>query len=367
MKLLATVYLASCLTVAAAVEDSIKALAEVKREGEGNEAASRAWKEVVQAGPPALTGILQATGKGSQVADNWLRLAGDAIVDSAQKANRPLPLVEMEQFLADTSRPASARVLAYDLIKQADARRADAIEPSLIRDPVQDLRRGAVQRLIASAKKQRGDEAKAAFTEALAHVRDEDQTKTIASELKKLGVNVDLPRHFGFITRWHVIGPFENTERAGFDTVFPPEQEIRLNASYDGKGAKVSWQPFESADEYGKLDFNKPLGMQKEVTAYAVATFHSNEERSAEVRLGSKNAWKVWLNGELLFGRDEYHRGQQMDQYKLPARLKKGPNIILVKACQNEQKEDWTVEWEFQLRVCDSAGTAINSASPLND
>jgi hypothetical protein len=32
-----------------------------------------------------------------------------------------------------------------------------------------------------------------------------------------------------------------------------------------------------------------------------------------------------------------------------------------VKLCQNEQKEKWTVEWEFQLRVCDSTGTAILS------
>jgi hypothetical protein len=75
--------------------------------------------------------------------------------------------------------------------------------------------------------------------------------------------------------------------------------------------------------------------------------------------LGCKNAWKIWLNGTLLFSRDEYHRGQKMDQYKLKCRLKKGPNDLLVKCCQNEQTESWTVEWEFQLRVCDGAGTGI--------
>jgi hypothetical protein len=162
---------------------------------------------------------------------------------------------------------------------------------------------------------------------------------------------------------WHVIGPFENTGRNGFDTAFPPEKEIRLDATYDGKGGPVKWQSFGSKDDYGKIDLNKPLGMQKEVTAYAVATFDSPAEQSAELRLGTKNAWKVWLNGELLFGRDEYHRGQQMDQYKLACRLKKGPNTILVKCCQNEQKEEWTVEWEFQLRVCDRTGTAILAAA----
>jgi hypothetical protein len=175
-------------------------------------------------------------------------------------------------------------------------------------------------------------------------------------------VPVDLPRHFGFLMQWNVIGPFDNTERKGFDTVYPPEKEIKLDASYDGKGKPAKWQPFESKDEYGKVDFNKPLGMLKEVTGYAVTTFDAAEERDAELRLGCKDAWKIWLNGELVFGRDEYHRGQQLDQYKLRCHLKKGANTILVKCCQNEQKEDWTVEWEFQLRICDSTGTAILAA-----
>lgn len=161
---------------------------------------------------------------------------------------------------------------------------------------------------------------------------------------------------------WEVIGPFDNTNRKGFETAFPPEQGVKLDAQYDGKSGKVSWAPFEIQDERGKLNFNKPLGMLKEATAYAVTTFHSSSEREAELRLGCKNGWKVWINGELLFGRDEYHRGQQMDQYRMKCRLKEGANTILVKCCQNEQKEEWTVEWEFQLRVCDSTGTAITQA-----
>jgi len=39
--------------------------------------------------------------------------------------------------------------------------------------------------------------------------------------------------------------------------------------------------------------------------------------------------------------------------------LQAGKNTLLVKACQNEEVKDWTKEWQFQLRVCDAAGTAI--------
>ena len=360
MKLLVTAFfLAAISSLEGESPDPAYALANVGREGQGNEAASVAWKEVVKAGPSALPGLLRATGQGSAVADNWLRLAGDAIVDNALREMKPLPLDKVEAFLRDTAHADPARQLAFDLLRQADEKRADAIEPSLITDPVQELRRGAVQRLIDAAKGKDGEEAKALYLQALAAVRDHDQTQIVSNKLKKLGAPVDLPRHFGFLMKWQVIGPFDNTGKKGFDTAFPPESEIRLDATYDGKSGPVKWQPVESKDDYGKLDFNKPLGMLKEVTGYATTTFDSATERDAELRLGCKNAWKVWLNGELLFGRDEYHRGQQMDQYKLKCHLKKGANTVLVKCCQDEQKEEWTVEWEFQLRVCDRAGSAI--------
>jgi hypothetical protein len=351
------VFFLFCIIVAssarAGVEDSVKALASIGREGQGNEAATAAWQQVVRTGPAALPLLLASSGKASAVADTWLRLAGDAIVDAALREKQAVPLAEIESFLRDTNHPAPARQLAFDLLQRVDAARAEALEPSLLSDPVQDLRRGAVQRLIDGAK------TKEAWQQALEAVRDEDQTKVIATALKDLGVAVDLPRHFGFLMQWHVIGPFHNTERKGFDAVFPPENELKLDATYPGKDGPVKWQPFTITDEMGKLDFNKPLGMLKEATAYATKTFDSPTARDAELRLGCKNAWKVWLNGELLFSRDEYHRGQQMDQYKMPCRLKQGANVVLVKACQNEQKEQWTVEWEFQLRVCDRTGTAI--------
>jgi len=277
-----------------------------------------------------------------------------------------LPAGDLEAFLKDPARSASARQLAFDLLKQAEPAKADALEPSLVDDPVQELRRGAVQRLINAGKEASGDAAKATYLKALDAVRDEDQTKVIAAELKKLGVAVDLPRHFGFVTKWQVIGPFDNKDRKGFDTAYSVETDVRPDGTHQGKEKELKWVPYESKDEYGKIDFNNPLGMLKESTAYALTNFESASERDIELRLGCKNAWKVWLNGELLFGRDEYHRGQQMDQYKLKGRLKKGTNTILVKCCQNEQKEEWTVEWEFQLRVCDSAGTAILASTKAN-
>src|SRR5690606_896788 len=97
----------------------------------------------------------------------------------------------------------------------------------------------------------------------------------------------------------------------------------------------------------------------KQVTGYAYTEFNAAEARDAELRLGCKNAWKVGFNGEVLFGRDEYHRGQRIDQCSLPVKLKQRKNTLLAKACQNEQGQGRTAHWDFQIRVCDATGTAI--------
>jgi hypothetical protein len=48
-----------------------------------------------------------------------------------------------------------------------------------------------------------------------------------------------------------------------------------------------------------------------------------------------------------------------IDQYIVNASLKKGTNRILLKIAQNEQEEEWAQRWQFQLRVCDTNGTAV--------
>jgi hypothetical protein len=200
------------------------------------------------------------------------------------------------------------------------------------------------------------------FRQGIEHARDVGQIRILADALHDLGAQIEITQMLGMITQWHVVGPFHNRDRSGFETIFAPEQGVDLKVSYQGKSGEVSWQSMQSDDRFGMVDLNQPYpGYLKEVTAYAYHNVYSSEERPAQLRLGCKNAWKIWLNGEFIFGRDEYHRGAQMDQYILPAELKKGSNSLLIKLCQNEQVEDWTVEWEFQLRVCDETGKAIHS------
>jgi hypothetical protein len=354
-------------TVPAAVPASVKsALADIGRvgpEGQGNAAAGAAWQKLARADADAIPAILAAMDDANELAANYLRSAVDAIADRELSAGRKLPQPDIEKFLADTKHNPRARRLAYELIARISPSTAAKLLPGFVNDPSVELRRDAVEQLIARADAALAAKDNATATKeyqnALAFARDQAQIRKIAGELRKLGHAVDLPRHFGFLTHWKVIGPFDNARLVGFDTVYPPEKEINLAAEYDGKTGKVKWTDAATGHDYGVLDVNRICGEDKGVAAYAYTEYESPRAQTVELRLGCKNGWKIWVNGEFIFGRDEYHRGAQIDQYRLPVNFRAGRNTILVKLCQNEEVKDWTKEWEFQLRVCDASGTAI--------
>lgn len=349
----------------------IAALLAIGPEGEGNTEAAAAFDRITDRDASAIVPLLDAMDGASPLARNWLRGATEVIFEKeAARPDADLSPETFRSFVLDTAKDRHARELAFDLLGRLDAEAATQLVPGLRDDPSTVLRRKAVARLIQEGKglaedaeeKSQRQAATDTLLEALDAARDVDQIQDIAKFLEKeFDHRVDLPSHFGFLMRWHMVAPFDNTDGEGFGTVFPPEESVDLDASYEGKNGEVSWEPYATSDDYGMVDFNQPFSPLKEVTGYAFTEFHSAEERTAQLRLGCKNAWKIWLNGEFVFGRDEYHRGMRIDQYILPVQLKKGRNTLLVKACQNKEEKSWTVEWQFQLRVCDETGTAIHS------
>jgi len=175
-----------------------------------------------------------------------------------------------------------------------------------------------------------------------------------------LGEPVDLTAQFGFITRWKLIGPFDNSGGAGFQTAYPPEKNVDPTPTYQGKkNQSLKWKEQTTADPYGIVDLNKALGKHMGATGYAFAAVDSSQDRPVQLRAGSNNAVKIFLNGRQIYFREEYHHGMRMDQHVGHGTLKAGRNEILVKVCQNEQTEDWAQLWSFQLRLCDDLGGPV--------
>jgi len=356
-----------CAAAPSDTTDAIKTIRAIGTEGRGNAQASAAWKQLAAGDLGHLTTLLAGMDGADDLVANWFRAAVDTIVARESAAGRKLPVDDLLAFLRDTKHSPRARRLAFELVARVQSDTAEKLLPGMLNDQSLELRRDAVERVIADAARTleagKKPEAIQRYREALRFARDVDQVQGLARKLRDLGETVDVQKLFGFLTHWKVIGPFDNTDGKGFATVFPPEKAIDLAAEYDGKSGKVRWSDHVTKDEFGVVDINTVYTPLKVVTAYAYTEFVSDKAQPAELRLGCKNAWKVWLNGKLLWEREEYHRGMQIDQYRLTGQLQPGRNTILVKACQNELTEKWTVEWQFQLRVCDHLGTAILPAA----
>jgi hypothetical protein len=355
--------------------DRIKA---VGKEAAGNQEAGAAWKELVSHGGEALVPTLAAMRDASPAACNWLRSAVNAIAEKEKATGKKLPIDNLEAFLKDTKNLPAARRLAYEILVDIDAKTPDRLLPGLLHDPSTELRRDAVGAALTKAEKLTGDAAKAEYTRLLAAVRDEEQANKIADALDKLGARPNLKSHFGIVTNWMLAGPFDSTKGAGFEKPYEPEKKVDLAATYKGKGdAEVKWVPHTAeadpppeknekgeigkiaVENVGLVKLNKALAKHKDAVAYAYTLIESDKEQPVEVRLGCINAIKVFLNGKEVFAREEYHHGMRFDQYVGSGTLKPGKNEILVKVCQNDQKEPWAQDWQFQLRLSDATGGAL--------
>ena len=151
---------------------------------------------------------------------------------------------------------------------------------------------------------------------------------------------------------WYVIGPFENDSNAGFDTAYPPEEEVNLDAEYEGAGATINWEQWADDKSDGLVDFQYMFEPDQWVAAYALTTVTSPETREVQLRVGSDDDVKVWLNGEEVFSR-KIARAASPDQEVVSVTLNEGENQLLVKVCNRE------MGWGFYLRFTDQNGKSL--------
>jgi len=355
-------------TQVAAVElgPLLEKLQAVGPEGAGNPEASRAWQQVVEVDAARLPELLAAMDEAGPLADNWIRTAVDAVAERQLNGGGPLPAEALERFARDTSHDPRGRRVAFEWLVEVDPTAHRRLLIDMVDDPSLQLRRDAIAQLIGDAAQvaelSSPEESLPLYRRAFSAARDPDQIKLLADRLGKLGEVIDVTRHYGFILRWKLIGPFDNSGGVGFDAPYPPEQQVDFDAPCEGKHGPVRWSDHASTHEQGVVDLNKALGEEKGVVAYAASQFLSGKRQEVEIRISSSSAVKLWLGGKFLAGHEVYHSGSPMDQYTSRALLEPGSNLILVKVCQNEQTQSWARVWGFKLRVCDPLGGAVLSA-----
>ncbi len=144
------------------------------------------------------------------------------------------------------------------------------------------------------------------------------------------------------INAWHVLGPFDAPLSAGLGRVFPPEEKVDLQATYDGKGGKkIGWRVFRRNIRAGEdltseffVDFDDVFGERvNDAVVYGFTYLDAATETDAVLALGSDDGVAVWLNGKEVH-RNDVGRAYASRSDLVPVHLKEGRNTLLLKISQ---------------------------------
>ena len=346
--------------------DSVK---QVAKDGVGNEGAAAAMPTLNRATPAQIPMLLEAFNGSSALQRNWLM---SGVSRANQRRQSDWPKKAVEDYFIDHDNDSYGRLVAFELMTQNNQALKKQLIPELINDPSLPLRHKAIADLIDKAKKLDGDEnnlaAIALLNKALDNALDVGQIESIAKQLRAKDSPVNLLQVMGFLDTWQIVAGFDNTDSKGFGVAHGPELDLAkvdLNAVYeDAAGKPVRWREFETKSDKGVFDLNRLIGRDKDRIGYAYAVFDSPIQGPAEIRLGSPNANKIWLNGNLVMTNEIYHNSNAIDKFVSNVNLVRGPNRILIKLCQNNQTQPWAQDWQFQLRFCDESSKPILPLSP---
>jgi hypothetical protein len=139
---------------------------------------------------------------------------------------------------------------------------------------------------------------------------------------------------------WLVLGPFEKSEAEGLSTPFIDEQKARPK---DGMEAgEKAWR--KAVSERGVLNFEKAVGPEDHVVAYAHVYLHSDKEQRAQVHIGSDDGAAIWHNGTMIY-HVEIPRPLRVGENLIDVMLVKGWNSFLFKV--DEIEGGWALSASF--------------------
>ncbi|MDA0334256.1 MAG: DUF362 domain-containing protein [bacterium] len=146
---------------------------------------------------------------------------------------------------------------------------------------------------------------------------------------------------------WLLAGPFPAAEvDAPLDHAFLADE-----AALIGQPGRDGWsEPIYFFDDRIDLGAFYNVGVGARTVAYAFTWFDAPADQQAELWIGSDEGLRVWINGEIAYDytrRRTYRDDEIVQDKKLPIRLRKGENTLLVKAVQEFS------DFQFALNICE--------------
>ena len=176
------------------------------------------------------------------------------------------------------------------------------------------------------------------FAQAQIHAKY-DRKQELAAAYRELGAPLEHD--------WLIVGPFQN--RSGFHREFPPENSIDISATYQSAGQEIHWQPADDDAYDGYVDLREVLKRSTWAVGYGVVYVNSPEKRVVQLRVGTDEAAKLWLNDELVW-QTYRKRDARLDDHMITVVLRRGDNKLLIKVTNTK------LDWGFYLRFTDESG-----------
>jgi transglutaminase-like putative cysteine protease len=178
----------------------------------------------------------------------------------------------------------------------------------------------------------------------------------LAQARLRLGDQTAVTKRFdelGYVTRFRVIGPFDNEGKAGFDKPTPVEDKRMeapdLQAQFPGRERPVAWRDLPEVTRNGFVPFGALMRPLENVCGLAETFVKSERARPLTLWVGAGGAVKVYWNGAEVL-RDASYRAPTPDRSVAMVGAHAGWNRLLVKVCTTNSS------WGFQLRIGDERG-----------
>lgn len=186
-------------------------------------------------------------------------------------------------------------------------------------------------------------EALASFVRANIY-QERGDPEAVANEYQDMGVPLE--------TDWMVLGPFAANKFSGFEHQFPPEKKIKLDATYQGARGEIKWQDADDAHYDGYMNLQSIFDYTYWTVGYALTYAFCPEERKVQIRVGTDETFKMWLNDELISQR--FNKADAaVDRDIVTVILHPGYNKLLLKVTNTDQ------DWGFYFRITDESGNAF--------
>ncbi len=144
------------------------------------------------------------------------------------------------------------------------------------------------------------------------------------------------------MTRYSIIGPFDNPDGKLLEKALSArKRRSGSTRCTTGKVGKVAWKPLATSNEYGIVDIAKQINPYKGATMYLLAEFRFAQPRNRRIEAGDAERLEDLAQRETALRPQRISPRQHVRSVSRPGPDACRPKHILLKICQDEEKEDW--------------------------